>query len=163
MPSFLSIFFTELIEQLLTIVSGSSRGLSNIVIPIENASIDHFAKELQDIVNGKKSEEHPYYKLTTKTKYRQIHYNFEKSEYTVNEPINPSTTAEESSVPSVSGEFAPTSATEGSSNADQAQIILEVSEDPIVGVQEQITPPTVDRQVPPVADTPELALYFDFA
>ena len=82
--------------------------------------------------------------------------------YTTHAPKNPPT-AEESSVPSVSGEFAPTSATEGSSNADQAQIILEVSEDPIVGVQEQITPPTVDTQVPPVADKPEIALDFDFA
>ena len=52
------------------------------------------------------------------------------------------------------------SATEGSSNADQAQITLAVSEDPIVGVQEQITPPTVDTQVPPVADKPEIALDF---
>ena len=116
--------------------SGSSRGLSNIVIPIENASIDHFAKELQDIVNGENSEEHPYYKLCTKTKYKQIHYYFEKNEYTVNKPINPSTTGEESSVPSVSGEFASTSATEGLSMADQAQITLALSENPIVGVQE---------------------------
>ena len=80
-------------------------------------------------------------------------------EYTIHAPKN-LPTAEESSVPSVSGEFAPTSATEGSSNADQAQTTLAVSEDPIEGVQEQITPPTVDTQVPSVADKTEIALEF---
>ena len=47
--------------------SGSSRGLSNVVIPTPNASIDHYGKELQDIVNGENNEEHQYYKLSTKT------------------------------------------------------------------------------------------------
>ena len=43
--------------------SGSSRGLSN-VIPTPNASIDHFAHELEDIVDVKKNEGSPYFKLS---------------------------------------------------------------------------------------------------
>ena len=90
--------------------SGTSRGISNRVIPFKNASIDSYAKELQDIVDGEENEGHLYYKLGPKLQYRQIHYHSEKLEYTVHAPKNPPT-AEESSVPSVSGEFAPTSTT----------------------------------------------------
>ena len=50
-----------------------------------------------------------------------IHYDFNKNEYNVNKPINPSKTGEEASEDSVSGEFAPTSA-EDSSGAAQGQI-----------------------------------------
>ena len=49
--------------------SGSSRGLSNIVLPIENASIDPYGKELQDIVNGENNELHQYYKLSKKKQH----------------------------------------------------------------------------------------------
>ena len=72
-----------------------------------------------------------------------IHYYFEKNEYNVNKPINPSTTGEEASVPSVSGEFAPTSA-----------------ENPSGAAQGQITPPTVDTEVSSNAAESEISLNF---
>ena len=100
-------------------------------------------------MNGKKeNENHPYFKLSTKINYKQIFYNSETSQYTVHKPINPSTTAEESSVPSVPGDIAPTSATEGSSDAAQAQNASTVAADPSGAVvQGQIAPPTVDTEV----------------
>ena len=110
--------------------SGSSRRLSNIVLPIENASIDHYAKELLAIVDGENDELHQYYKLSTKIKYDRVHYDSTKKEYKLYKPINPSATAEEASVPSVSGGFAPTSA-----------------ENPSEAAEGQITPPIVDTEV----------------
>ena len=50
-----------------------------------------------------------------------IHYDFHKNEYNTKKPINPSATAEEASVPSALGEFAPTSAV-NSSGAAEGQI-----------------------------------------
>ena len=63
-------------------------------------------------------------------------------EYTVHAPKNPPT-AEESSVPSVSGEFAPTSA-----------------EDPFAAAEGQITPPPVDTEVSSNAAESEISLGF---
>merc|ERR1711895_26880 len=89
--------------------SGSSRGLSNIVLPVENASIDHYAKELQDIIEGENNESHEYYNLFTQIGYHKLIYDLFKDEYTLDKLINHSLNVEEASAHSNSGEFAPTS------------------------------------------------------
>ena len=76
-------------------------------------------------------------------KYKRIHYDSHKKEYKVNKPINSSATGEEASVPSVSGEFAPTSA-----------------ENPSGAAEGQITPPTVDTEVSSNAAESEISLDF---
>ena len=58
--------------------SGSSGGLSNVVLSIENASIDPYAKDLQAITEGVKGESHEYYRLSTKTTYHKLIYDFNK-------------------------------------------------------------------------------------
>ena len=63
--------------------TGSSRRVPNVVIHTQNASIDHHAHELHDIMNGRRENlDHPYYLLKQKTNYKQITYNFETSKYT---------------------------------------------------------------------------------
>ena len=75
-----------------------------MVIPYENASIDSFAKTLQDIMDGSTNETHKYYRLSHKTTYKRIYYYDKKNIYKVNEPPkNTLATGEEGSVPSVSG------------------------------------------------------------
>ena len=50
--------------------SGSSRGAPNVVTT--NASIDQFAKELEDIVEGNTNPLSPFYKLSRKKIYEQF-------------------------------------------------------------------------------------------
>ena len=107
---------------------------------------------------------HPYYLLKQNINWKQISYNSNTNKYTVYQkksasttPINPSsdgvvaqnasTTAEESSLASVSGQFAPTSGRESSSDAAEAQNTSAAAEDPFVAdAQGQIAPPTADRE-----------------
>merc|ERR1711895_227218 len=111
--------------------SGSSRGLSNIVLPVESASIDHYAKELQDIIEGENNESHEYYKLSTQSKYHKLFYDLIKNEYNLDKLINHSANVEEASVHSNSnppgdaeGQITPETDTEVSSNAVQSKKIL---------------------------------------
>ena len=89
--------------------SGSSRGLSNIVLPVENASIDHYAKELQNIIEGENDENHEYYNLSTQIGYHLLFYDLIKNEYNLDKLKKLSSNVEEASEHSNSGEFAPTS------------------------------------------------------
>ena len=52
--------------------SGSSRGLSNIVIPIENAAIDQYSEEFNNIIEGT-DVNHEYHSLSTQIGYHQLH------------------------------------------------------------------------------------------
>ena len=70
------------------------------MIPIPNASIDQFAHEFNNIVEGNTNSQSPYYKLSTKMIYKRVFYHHETKQYSVNEPKNPSPTFEKSSVPS---------------------------------------------------------------
>ena len=103
----------------------------NVVILIENASIDHLAHELHDIMDGRRENlNHPYHLLRHKVNYKQITYNSETSQYTVYQNKSASTTPEESPLASVPAQIASTSATEGSSDAAQAQNASAVAADP---------------------------------
>ena len=114
--------------------SGSSRGLSNIVIPVENASIDHYAKELHDIIEGEKDVNHEYHNLTTQIGYHLLYYDLLKNEYNLDKLKNVSSNVEEAPEHSNSGEFDPTSTanppgdaetgTGVSSNADKPEYSL---------------------------------------
>ena len=89
--------------------SGSSRGLSNIVIPVENASIDHYAKELHDIIEGEKDVNHEYHNLTTQIGYHLLYYDLLKNEYNLDKLKNVSSNLEEAPEHSNSGDFDPKS------------------------------------------------------
>ena len=60
--------------------SGSSRGLPNIVIPIENAAIDQYSSEFNNIIEGT-DVNHEYHSSSTQIGYHQLHYDSVTNEY----------------------------------------------------------------------------------
>ena len=60
--------------------SGSSRGIPNIVIPIENAAIDQYSSEFNNIIEGTDIN-HQYHSLSTQIGYHELHYDSVMKEY----------------------------------------------------------------------------------